>query len=105
MKRRIRSIFLLMVVCMVGINGFQAYWLYNTYQLTANQFARTVREALATVVQGQQVSSARRLLQATAGVGRKRIIYSAFSDDGRKLNRVVLVPRAQARVFSFPPAV
>jgi hypothetical protein len=30
MKRRIRSIFLLMVVCMVGINGFQAYWLRVT---------------------------------------------------------------------------
>ena len=55
MKRRIRSIFWLMVLCMVGINGFQAYWLYNTYQLATEQFGRTTNEALLAVVMRQQL--------------------------------------------------
>lgn len=90
MKRRIRSIFWLMVVCMVGINGFQGYWLYQTYQLTASQFARTVRDALATVVQRQQVSYARQLLQAHPGAGPKRIIFARLNDDGANFNRVLV---------------
>jgi signal transduction histidine kinase len=95
MKRRIRSIFLLMVVCMVGINGFQAYWLYTTYQLTASQFARTVRDALATVVQRQQVNAARQLLGPQAGQRPKRIVYATFGNDASQPGRVVVIPRAR----------
>lgn len=95
MKRRIRSIFLLMVVCMVGINGFQAYWLYTTYQLTASEFARTVRDALATVVQRQQVNSARQLLGAKSGKQPKRIVYATFGAESGKPNRIVVVPRGR----------
>ena len=102
MKRRIRSIFLLMVVCMVGINGFQAYWLYTTYQLTASQFARTVRDALATVVQRQQVSSARQLLGDKSGKQPKRIVYATFGTDGDKPNRIVIVPRARKDSSAAP---
>ena len=46
MKTRLRLIFWLMSLCMLGINGFQGYWLYATYQLTVAQFARTAHEAL-----------------------------------------------------------
>ena len=100
MKRRIRSSFWLMVVCMLGINGFQGYWLYSTWQLTTSQFARTVSDALATVVQRQQVSSARQLVQGATGNTPKRIIFSHFSGNGARLNRLVLLPDSGAQ----PPA-
>lgn len=54
MKRRIRIIFWLMTCCIVGINGFQAYWLYTTWQLTHQQFARDAYEALSAVGQQEQ---------------------------------------------------
>lgn len=66
MKSRLRIIFWLMSLCMLGINGFQAYWLYTTYQLTATQFTRTAHEALLSVVQQQQLAEVRALLQPTA---------------------------------------
>jgi len=55
MKHRIRSIFWLMALCILGINGFQAYWLYNTYELASLQFVRTTNEALRAVVIVQQL--------------------------------------------------
>ncbi|MDO7845672.1 HAMP domain-containing sensor histidine kinase [Hymenobacter sp. M29] len=58
MKSRIRSIFWLLALCILGINGFQAYWLYNTYQLANEQFTRTTNEALLTVVLQQQFAHA-----------------------------------------------
>jgi len=63
MKSRLRLIFWLMSLCMLGINGFQGYWLYTTYQLTTAQFARTAHEALLSVVQQQQWASLQALLQ------------------------------------------
>ena len=94
MKRRIRSIFWLMVACMVGINGFQGYWLYNTYQLTASQFARTVRDALATVVQRQQLADARQLMQQKPGQRPQRIIFRHYNDadGGPAFSNVVVMP-------------
>ena len=66
MKTRLRLIFWLMSLCMLGINGFQGYWLYATYQLTVAQFARTAHEALLAVVQQQQLAGLRALLQPAA---------------------------------------
>lgn len=66
MKRRIRSIFWLMAACILGINGFQAYWLYTTYQLSRRQFERTTSEALEAVVFRQQAA---RLQRAFAKAG------------------------------------
>ncbi|MCC3153937.1 HAMP domain-containing sensor histidine kinase [Hymenobacter sp. BT770] len=89
MKRRIRSIFWLMVVCMLGINGFQAYWLYNTYQLTASQFARTAREALESVVQGQQLNMARQFVDREQGTKGRIVVFQNITGDGQ-LDRVVV---------------
>ena len=65
MKSRLRIIFWLMSLCMLGINGFQAYWLYTTYQLTTTQFTRTAHEALLAVLQQQQLAELQTLLQPT----------------------------------------
>src|SRR5690625_4282617 len=46
MKRRIRYIFILMIICILGIIGFQAYWLYNAYELASEQFIGSVNDAL-----------------------------------------------------------
>ncbi|MFD2720277.1 sensor histidine kinase [Hymenobacter monticola] len=89
MKRRIRSIFGLMVACMLGINGFQGYWLYNTYQLTASQFARTAREALTTVVQSHQLGMARQFVDREGG-SKSRIMVFQNTDDEGHFNRMVV---------------
>ncbi|PJJ52948.1 sensor histidine kinase [Hymenobacter chitinivorans] len=80
MKRRIRSIFWLMTLCILGINGFQAYWLYTTYQLTNTQLERTAREALRTVLQQQQLRQARDLLPAGPGKKPVRVILRQFGE-------------------------
>ncbi|MBF9223601.1 sensor histidine kinase [Hymenobacter ruricola] len=89
MKRRIRSIFWLMVACMLGINGFQGYWLYNTYQLTASQFARTTREALATVVQNHQLGMARQFVSGAQASKGRVVVFQNITDDGQ-FDRVVV---------------
>ncbi|UOQ96327.1 HAMP domain-containing histidine kinase [Hymenobacter sp. 5317J-9] len=89
MKRRIRSIFWLMVACMLGINGFQAYWLYNTYQLTASQFARTAREALSSVVQRHQLDLARHFVDRDRGAKGRIMVFQNTDDEGH-VNRVVV---------------
>jgi len=58
MQRRLRFIFGLLALCLLGSYGFQAYWLYGSYQLGEAEFARTAREALETVVQRQQLGRA-----------------------------------------------
>lgn len=94
MKRRIRTIFLLMTLCILGINGFQAYWLYTTWQVTAQQFRRTVREALFDVLREQQVDQARRLFHDEAGSGSspRRVIVRQFDNDDHDSghNRIIL---------------
>src|SRR5919199_934973 len=62
MNQRIRSIFWLMTACILGINAFQGYWLWTTYGLNQQQFAKTVQEALFHVLQEQQVTEARQLV-------------------------------------------
>jgi two-component system phosphate regulon sensor histidine kinase PhoR len=56
MQRRLRFIFGLLALCLLGIYSFQAYWLYGSYQLAKAEFARTTHEALETVVQQQQLA-------------------------------------------------
>ncbi len=61
MKRRLRFIFGLLTLCLLGSYGFQAYWLYGSYRLGQAQFARTTREALEAVVQRQQLGRAKKV--------------------------------------------
>ena len=55
MQRRLRFIFSLLALCLLGIYGFQAYWLYDSYQLTQAQFGSATQAALEAVVQRQLV--------------------------------------------------
>ncbi|GAB4007876.1 HAMP domain-containing sensor histidine kinase [Spirosoma migulaei] len=52
-----------MTTCIVGINTFQGYWLWTTYQLNREQFAHTVQDALFQVLERQQVDSAKQLMR------------------------------------------
>ena len=67
MNRRIRSIFWLMTLCIIGINAFQGYWLWTTYQLNRQQFGQTVQDALFAVAQQSQMAQAKRLFAEQAG--------------------------------------
>jgi two-component system phosphate regulon sensor histidine kinase PhoR len=58
MQRRLQFIFGLLALCLLGSYGFQAYWLYGSYQLGQAEFERTAREALEAVVQRQQLKRA-----------------------------------------------
>ncbi|GAB3942854.1 HAMP domain-containing sensor histidine kinase [Spirosoma harenae] len=51
-----------MTFCILGINAFQVYWLWNTYQLNRQQFNQTVQDAFFKVLEQQQVAQASRLL-------------------------------------------
>ena len=94
MKSRLRIIFWLMSLCMLGINGFQAYWLYTTYQLTTVQFTRTAHEALLAVLQKQQLAEMQTLLQPiTPGqetYGRVALPIQNLDDAGRAQLRQLL---------------
>lgn len=50
MKKRIRYIFILMIICILGIIGLQGYWLYNAWHIAYDQFGRTISGALAEAV-------------------------------------------------------
>jgi two-component system, OmpR family, phosphate regulon sensor histidine kinase PhoR len=85
MNRRIRSIFWLMTICIVGINTFQGYWLWTTWQLNRQQFTRTVQEALFQALEQQQVVEASRLFDTKNGdsataktLGRSQIIIRQY---------------------------
>ncbi|MFD1142944.1 sensor histidine kinase [Larkinella insperata] len=72
MKQRIRSIFILMTVCILGVVAFQGYWLFTSYQINEQQFRRTVRGAFISAVEKQQFNDARQLFRAEATVDKKR---------------------------------
>ncbi|OON66481.1 sensor histidine kinase [Hymenobacter sp. CRA2] len=102
MKRRIRIIFWLMAACILGINGFQAYWLYNTYELTNAQFSRTTNEALQAVVLRQQAVALRRQF-AQAGYPKFRIqingdtlVRTGPATEEDSADRVVIVPKTNS---------
>ncbi|MGA0556731.1 sensor histidine kinase [Larkinella sp. VNQ87] len=69
MKQRIRSIFVLMTVCILGVVAFQGYWLLTSYQLHEQQFRRTVRSAFISAVEQQQFKEARRLIRGDGPSG------------------------------------
>lgn len=92
MKTRIRSIFWLMTVCILGINLFQVYWLYTTYQLHYQQFSRTVKEAMFEALQKQQLSEAQRFVgkKIGAGKGPARIFFRQYSSEGSSDDPIVV---------------
>lgn len=88
MQHRIRIITWLLAACVLGINGFQAYWLYRTYQLTRTQWGRTVHETLVLAVQQhltqvveQTKAEASMTLsikgRSSRAVGPRRLVYGA----------------------------
>ncbi|RZK32583.1 MAG: sensor histidine kinase, partial [Hymenobacter sp.] len=88
MHHRIRLVTWLLAACVLGINGFQAYWLYSTYQLTAAQLTRTAHESLVLAVQ-QQLTQVVEQTRAQASMtlsivgrssraaGPRRLVYGA----------------------------
>lgn len=46
MKKRLRYIFILMIICILGIIGLQGYWLYNAWHIAYDQFGRSINSAL-----------------------------------------------------------
>ena len=56
MNRRIRSIFWLMILCIIGINAFQGYWLWTTYRFNRRQFNQTVQDALFSVFRQYRIA-------------------------------------------------
>ncbi len=102
MKPHLRSIFLLMTACILGINGFQGYWLYTTYQVQVQQFTRTVSEALWQTVEHQQVREAERLFRQKLPGGdslRRQVVLERFGDPagGRQL-RVFITDSLQKQI-------
>ncbi len=74
-----------MTVCILGINLFQAYWLFQTYQLTLEQFKRAVREALFESFQNNQLSAVEKLVkQRHNGQVTARVTYRDMSDKDPK---------------------
>lgn len=61
MQRRLRLIFSLLAVCLLGSYGFQAYWLWGSYRLATAEVARTAHAALEAVVQRQQAKRANKV--------------------------------------------
>lgn len=94
MKQRIRSIFVLMTVCILGVVAFQGYWLYTSYQLHEQQFRRTVRGAFISAVEKQQFSDARRLLgtERPADKRRWRFRFREMEPDESPEERLVVNP-------------
>ncbi|WP_139922273.1 cell wall metabolism sensor histidine kinase WalK [Hymenobacter sp. DG01] len=53
MKSRALLLPWLLAGCLLGMNGFQAYWLVSTYRLTRLQFDREIHQAVVAAVQQQ----------------------------------------------------
>ncbi|UFH55860.1 cell wall metabolism sensor histidine kinase WalK [Spirosoma sp. KNUC1025] len=101
MNRRIRSIFWLMTFCIIGINAFQGYWLWTTYKMNSQRFNGTMRAALFSVLQQQQIVEAGRLF---AKQGSKepqkqaRMIIRRFDSTTNREQIQVLVRRPNVSV-------
>jgi two-component system phosphate regulon sensor histidine kinase PhoR len=113
MKQRIRSIFVLMTVCILGVMAFQAYWLYTSYQLHEQQFRRTVRGAFVSAVEKQQFNDAGQLIRGEirSDEPRRRIHFrqmdseddlpeDRFTFDRLKGNTFVTVTDSQRQGFN-----
>ncbi|AKD57013.1 sensor histidine kinase [Spirosoma radiotolerans] len=94
MNRRIRSIFWLMTLCIIGINAFQGYWLWTTYHLNSQQYNQTMRDALFSVLQQRQLVEANRLFAKQGNQEQTHMIIRSV--DGIRNQR-------QIRVFMSPP--
>ncbi|QJW89256.1 HAMP domain-containing histidine kinase [Spirosoma taeanense] len=80
MNRRIRSIFWLMTLCIIGINAFQGYWLWTTYHLKSQQYNQMMRDALFSVLQQHQVAEANRLFARQGNKEPMRMRIHPFID-------------------------
>jgi signal transduction histidine kinase len=67
-KKRIRYIFILMSVCIVGILAVQGYWLYNTWHIAYDQFSRSINGALAEAAGHKGFSDMKAYLRAHPAV-------------------------------------
>jgi signal transduction histidine kinase len=102
MKRRIRAIFLLMSACILAINGFQAYWLYTVYRQSREQFARTVREALFTTVEKQQLAEAQRLFRSHGSEAPRRVMFRRFdTSEGELPDQIVISRNLRSHLDTF----
>lgn len=99
MQRRLRFIFGLLALCLLGIYGFQAYWLYGSYQLTTAQFGRTAQDALEAVVQQQQLARTKQVFSFVLDDRRGPAIRTRPSLAGGvdSFVRVRIVPRDSLR--------
>lgn len=59
MRQRIRNIFVLMCICILGIYLFQGYWLYNSYRIQRDQFSKDINDALRITVFNRQFADVR----------------------------------------------
>lgn len=107
MNRRIRTIFWLMTLCILGVYGFQGYWLWTTYQLNRRQFSQSVQDALAQVMQRQQVAEADRLLSGEMSLntssegGQTQVIVRRFNAEEGRI-RVFVDERAKKATTKAP---
>jgi signal transduction histidine kinase len=62
-KKRIRYIFVLMIVCILGIIGVQGYWLYNTWHVAYAQFSRDINGALGDAIGRKGFADVRAFVQ------------------------------------------
>ncbi len=97
MKRRIRSIFILMTLCILGINIFQGYWLYSTYTLHNEQFSRTATEALLHALQKQQDADAVELFHTKiSGKGDAKYVYRKLEPTDTLGNEILMLAEADS---------
>jgi two-component system phosphate regulon sensor histidine kinase PhoR len=105
MQHRIRLITWLLAACVLGINGFQAYWLYSTYTLTTAQLDRAAHQALVAAVQQQLIAG----VQALKMSGVKLIMSGTNSTrvgTRREVtaSKLTIVPKGASREMAASPA-
>lgn len=69
MKKRIRYIFILMMVCILGIIAVQGYWLYNAWHIAFDQFGRSINDALGEAAGRQGFHEIKVFLRQHPGMG------------------------------------
>jgi signal transduction histidine kinase len=62
LKKRIRYISILMIVCILGIISVQGFWLYNAWKIAYGQFGRTINGALGEATSRKGFSDIRHFL-------------------------------------------
>lgn len=76
-----------MTACIVGINAFQVYWLWKTYQIDRQQFASSAQDALFQALEQQQVGEAKQLFTQQSK-DTSRLIIRQFDSPGNQRVRV-----------------